>query len=92
VKGEECVSARLTPDAYARGFALALPKEVAVPALPTRGGNRRGSKMVLARPTGVKRAIPIPMRGARSQFGCLAIRQRAERIEVSSYVDSDVNT
>ena len=64
VKGEEFVSVRLTPDAYARGFALALPKEVAVPALPTRGGNRRGSKMVLARPTEVKRAIPIPMRGA----------------------------
>jgi len=39
VKGEEFVSVRLTPDAYARGFALALPKEVAIPA-PSHTGRQ----------------------------------------------------
>jgi hypothetical protein len=59
VRGEEFVSIRLTPEAYAHGLALALPAEVVVPALPTWGGPRRGSNMALARPTGVGRAIPI---------------------------------
>lgn len=68
VRGEEFVSVRLTPDAYAHGLALALPAEVVVPALPTWGGPRRGSNMALARPTGVGRAlaayaIPIEGRG-----------------------------
>ncbi len=52
VRGEEFVSVRLTPEAYAHGLALALPEEVVVPALPTWGGPRRGSNMALARPTG----------------------------------------
>lgn len=68
VRGEEFVSVRLTPEAYAHGLALALPAEVVVPALPTWGGPRRGSNMALARPTGVRRAharnIRIPIEGA----------------------------
>jgi len=66
VRGEEFVSVRLTPEAYAHGLALALPAEVVVPALPTWGGPRRGSNMALARPTGVGRAIStctIPIEG-----------------------------
>ena len=35
VRGEEFVSVRLTPEAYAHGLALALPAEVVVSALPT---------------------------------------------------------
>jgi hypothetical protein len=68
VRGEEFVSVRLTPEAYAHGLALALPEEVMVPALPTWGGPRRGSNMALARPTGYNRAdarnIQIPIEGA----------------------------
>ena len=66
VRGEEFLSVRLTPEAYAHGLALALPAEVVVPALPTSGGPRRGSNMALARPTGVGRAITtytIPIEG-----------------------------
>jgi hypothetical protein len=47
VRGEEFVSVRLTPEAYAHDLALA-PAEVVVPALPTWGGPRRGSNMALA--------------------------------------------
>ena len=66
VRGEEFVSVRLTPEAYAHGLAFALPAEVVVPALPTWGGPRRGSNMALARPTGVGRALTtycIPIEG-----------------------------
>jgi hypothetical protein len=66
VRGEEFVSVRLTPEAYAHGLALALPEEVMVPSLPTWGGARRGSNMALARPTGVGREITtytIPIEG-----------------------------
>ncbi len=56
VRGEEFVSVRLTPEAYAHGLALALPAEVVVRALPTWGGPRRGSNMALARPTGFEPA------------------------------------
>ena len=52
VKGDKFVSVRLTPDAYAHRLDLALPQEVTVPVLPTRGGVRRGPNMALARPTG----------------------------------------
>jgi hypothetical protein len=38
VRSEEFVSVRLTPEAYARGLAVALPQEVVVPAPPSRGG------------------------------------------------------
>jgi hypothetical protein len=37
VRGEEFVSVRLTPEAYAHGLALALPQEVLVTPLPGRG-------------------------------------------------------
>ena len=37
VRGEEFVKVRLTEDAYAHGFALALPAQVSVPLLPGRG-------------------------------------------------------
>jgi hypothetical protein len=67
VRGEEFVSVRLTPEAYAHGLALALPAEVVVRALPTWGGPRRGSNMAMARPTGFNRAdainIRIPIEG-----------------------------
>jgi hypothetical protein len=49
VAGRRIVSVRLTPSAYAHGFALALPE-----------------KVVLARPTGVGRALAtytIPIEG-----------------------------
>ena len=49
VPGEEFVSVRLTPEAYAHGLALALPEEVEVPVLPSRGRPRKN--VVLARPT-----------------------------------------
>jgi hypothetical protein len=55
VRGDEFVSVRLTPEAYAHGLAVALPEEVEVPVLPTQGRPRK--TMVLARPTGVGRAI-----------------------------------
>jgi hypothetical protein len=42
VKGDEFVSIRLTPEACAHGFAIALPGEVI------------GPNMALARPTGVE--------------------------------------
>jgi len=37
VRGEEFVSVRLSPEAYAHGLALALPQEVIVTPLPSRG-------------------------------------------------------
>ena len=40
VRGEEFVKVRLTQDAYAHGFALALPAQVSVPLLPGRGRPR----------------------------------------------------
>jgi hypothetical protein len=40
VRGDEFVSVRLTPEAYAHGLAFALPEEVVVPALPTWGAHR----------------------------------------------------
>ena len=46
VRGPEFISARLTPDAYAMGLALALPEHV-----------RPAQEWVLARLTGVGRAI-----------------------------------
>jgi hypothetical protein len=66
VRGAEVVSVRLSPEAYARDLALALPQEVVVAPLPSRGRPRKD--MALARPTGVGRAlatyeIPIEGRG-----------------------------
>ena len=37
MRGGEFVSVRLSPEAYAHGLAPALPQEVVVPALPSRG-------------------------------------------------------
>ena len=54
VRGEEFVSVRLSPEAYAHGLALALPQEVWVPPLPGRGRPRK--IMALARPTGFEPA------------------------------------
>ena len=54
VRGAEFVSVRLSPEAYAHGLALALPQEVVVAPLPSRGRPRKN--MALARPTGVGRA------------------------------------
>lgn len=54
VRGGECVSVRLTPEAYAHGLALALPQEVLVPAMRTKGRPRK--MWALARPTGDTRA------------------------------------
>jgi DNA invertase Pin-like site-specific DNA recombinase len=54
VRGAEFVSVRLTPEAYANGLAVALPQEVLVPALPTRGRPRKLRAM--ARPTGFEPA------------------------------------
>ena len=78
VKGDQFVSVRLTPDAYAHRLDLALPQGVTVPALPTRGGVHRGPNMALARPTGF---VPpgthlglrfIPVEGAEEwKAGCL---------------------
>jgi len=50
VRGEEFVSVRLTPEAYAHGLALALPAAVVVRALPTWGGPRRRSNMAFGAP------------------------------------------
>jgi hypothetical protein len=49
VRGAEFVRVRLTQDAYAHGFALALPEQVSVPMLPSRGRPRK--YMSMARPT-----------------------------------------
>ena len=57
VRGEQFVKVRLTQDAYAHGFALALPAQVSVPLLPGRGRPRK--HMSMARPTGVGRADAI---------------------------------
>ena len=54
VRGEEFISVRLSPDAYAHGLALALPQEVLVPPPPGRGRPRKF--MALARPTGFEPA------------------------------------
>ena len=54
VRGEEFVTVRLSPEAYAHGLALALPQEVWVPPLPGRGRPRKN--MALARPTGFEPA------------------------------------
>jgi hypothetical protein len=54
VRGEEFVSVRLSPEAYAHGLAHALPQEVWVPPLPGRGRPRKN--MALARPTGFEPA------------------------------------
>ena len=59
VRGEESVSVRLTPGAYAHGLAVALPEEVEVPGLPGRGRPQKKvvlARPTLARPTGVGRA------------------------------------
>lgn len=53
VRGDEFVSVRLSPEAYAHGLALALPQEVVVTPLPSRGRPRKN--MALARPTGFGR-------------------------------------
>ena len=69
VRGAEFVSVRLTPEAYAHGRALALPQEVVVPAVPTRGRPRKGwalARPTLARPTGVGHALTayrLPIEG-----------------------------
>jgi hypothetical protein len=54
VRGTEFVSVRLTPEAYAHGLALALPQEVLVPPMRTRGRPRK--MWALARPTGFEPA------------------------------------
>ena len=54
VRGEEFVRVRLTQDAYAHGFALALAAQVSVPLLPGRGRPRK--YMSMARPTGFEPA------------------------------------
>ena len=54
VRGAEFVSVRLSPEAYAHGLALALPQEVVVAPLPSRGRPR--TNMALARPTGFEPA------------------------------------
>jgi DNA invertase Pin-like site-specific DNA recombinase len=54
VKGPEFVSVRLTPQAYAHGLALALPQEVLVPPMRTRGRPRK--MWAMARPTGFEPA------------------------------------
>jgi hypothetical protein len=41
VRGAEFVSVRLTPEAYVHGLALALPQEVLVPAMRTKGRPRK---------------------------------------------------
>ena len=54
VRGEEFVSVRLTPEAYAHGLALALPAAVVVRALPTWGGPRRRSNMAFGAPDRIR--------------------------------------
>jgi hypothetical protein len=64
VRGAEFVSVRLTPEAYPRGLALALPQEVLVPAMRTKGRPRK--MWALARPTEVGSALTtyrIPIEG-----------------------------
>jgi hypothetical protein len=64
VRGDEFVSVRLSPEAYAHGLAVAFPQEVVVTPLPSRGRPRKN--MALARPTGVGRGITtytIPIEG-----------------------------
>ena len=76
VRGDQVVSVRLTDEAYAHGFAAALPQEVSVPALRSRG---RPPKMwALARPTGFGRTCThpgfrfVPIEGAAEwEAGCL---------------------
>jgi hypothetical protein len=60
VRGSDFVSVRLTPEAYAHGLAAALPQEVLVPPMRTRGRPRK--MWALARPTGVERADAINIR------------------------------
>jgi hypothetical protein len=75
VRGSEFVSARPTPEAYAHGLALALPQEVQVAPMPTRGRPRKS--WALARPTGVGRAITtysMPIEG-RDEWLAAARRQ-----------------
>jgi hypothetical protein len=68
VRGAEFVSVRLAPEAYAHGLALALPQEVLVPAMRTKGRPRK--MWASARPTGFRRARThsgfklIPIEGA----------------------------
>jgi hypothetical protein len=61
VRGPEFVGARMTPEAYSLGHALALPEPV-----------RPVQEWVLAQPTGVERAdainIRIPIEGADAQL------------------------
>ena len=60
VRGPEFVSARLTPDAYAMGLALALPE-----------------KVVMARPTGVGRALAtydVPIEGRDEWLAAAGLR------------------
>ena len=65
VRGDEFISIFLTDEAYAHGLGAAMPQEVEVPVLPSRGRPRKS--MALARPTGVaparthsdERSIPI---------------------------------
>ena len=54
VRGEEFVSVRLTDEAYAHGFAVALPQEVRI--APPRARGRPRKHVVLARPTGFEPA------------------------------------
>ena len=54
VRGAEFVSVRLSPEASAHGLAPALPQEVVVAPMPTRGRPRKN--MALARPTGFEPA------------------------------------
>ena len=79
---------RLTEDAYAHGFALALPAQVSVPRLPGRGRPRK--YMSMARPTGVGHAITtheIPTEGrdelARCRGEALRMRHGYLRGELS---------
>ena len=75
VRGEEFISVRLSPDAYTNGLAMALPQEVLVPALPTRG--RPPKLRAMARPTGVGRAIStytIPIEGRDEWLAAAGLR------------------
>ncbi len=59
VQGNQFVSVRLTDDAYAHGFAIALPQEVRVVPPPGRGRPRKIevlARPTLARPTGFEPA------------------------------------